>query len=276
MGRYAQRKGFTLVELLVVIAIIALLAAVLIPALQRARRQAKAVVCRSNLRQLATIFTMYNDHKEGHFPNQGFSDIGVPETWMYWMRAFSAGSEGVFCCPMAEKPAKPNGQDSIDESVTGGKFLAWGRVRLLSRSNVTSEYYHGSYGLNNWLSVPPKEEFIIGIVVSPLGAECFWRTSSDVKHAANNIPLFLDSWWWCSWVKDIDTPPAYEGQKTEFICGCRNSIHRFCINRHDGFVNAAFLDSSVRKVGLKELWTLKWHRNFNTANRWTTGGGVRP
>jgi hypothetical protein len=36
------------------------------------------------------------------------------------------------------------------------------------------------------------------------------------------------------------------------------------------------MDWSARKVGLKELWTLKWHRQFNTANRWTKAGGVKP
>jgi len=35
----------------------------------------------------------------------------------------------------------------------------------------------------------------------------------------------------------------------------------FCINRHEGTVNGAFVDFSVRKIGLKELWKLKWHRN---------------
>jgi hypothetical protein len=34
--------------------------------------------------------------------------------------------------------------------------------------------------------------------------------------------------------------------------------------------------STVRKVGLKELWTLKWHRTFDTANAWTGAGGVQP
>lgn len=38
---------------------------------------------------------------------------------------------------------------------------------------------------------------------------------------------------------------------------------RFCINRQDGYVNGAFLDQSVRKVGLKELWKLKWNRKFD-------------
>jgi prepilin-type processing-associated H-X9-DG protein len=49
-----------------------------------------------------------------------------------------------------------------------------------------------------------------------------------------------------------------------------------CINRHSGGVNGLFLDWSVRKVGLKELWTLKWHKQFNTAGPWTKAGGVRP
>jgi hypothetical protein len=41
-------------------------------------------------------------------------------------------------------------------------------------------------------------------------------------------------------------------------------------------VNGLFLDWSVRRVGLKELWTLKWNQSFNTANRWTLAGGVKP
>ena len=37
-----------------------------------------------------------------------------------------------------------------------------------------------------------------------------------------------------------------------------------------------FMDWSVRKVGLKELWTLKWSRDFDTAGPWTLAGGVKP
>jgi prepilin-type processing-associated H-X9-DG protein len=49
-----------------------------------------------------------------------------------------------------------------------------------------------------------------------------------------------------------------------------------CINRHDGGVNFLFLDWSVRKVGLKESWTLKWHGEYDTAGPWTKRGGVKP
>jgi len=50
----------------------------------------------------------------------------------------------------------------------------------------------------------------------------------------------------------------------------------FCMNRHGGYVNGLFLDWSARKVGLKELWTLKWNRLYNTSGRWTKAGGVQP
>jgi prepilin-type processing-associated H-X9-DG protein len=48
------------------------------------------------------------------------------------------------------------------------------------------------------------------------------------------------------------------------------------MNRHGVFVNGLFLDWSVRKVGLKELWTLYWDAEFSRSGRWTKAGGAKP
>lgn len=64
----SSRKGFTLIELLVVVAIIAILAAMLLPALSRARERAREAVCMGNLRQGYLGFMMYVDNWEGYLP----------------------------------------------------------------------------------------------------------------------------------------------------------------------------------------------------------------
>jgi len=69
---------------------------------------------------------------------------------------------------------------------------------------------------------------------------------------------------------DYVGPPLFEaGPFVDQIC-----IWPMCINRHDGGVSMLFMDWSVRKVGLKEPWTFKWHRRFNTGGIWTKQGGA--
>jgi prepilin-type N-terminal cleavage/methylation domain-containing protein/prepilin-type processing-associated H-X9-DG protein len=86
------RKGFTLIELLVVIAIIALLLAILMPALQRAREQGKRIVCLSNLRQLTLAWIMYADENEGKIVN-GMGGIDRPDE-KAWVGKCWAGNYG--------------------------------------------------------------------------------------------------------------------------------------------------------------------------------------
>jgi prepilin-type N-terminal cleavage/methylation domain-containing protein/prepilin-type processing-associated H-X9-DG protein len=270
----AQCAGFTLIELLVVITIIAILAGLLLPTLSRAKQVAASVVCRNNLRQWGILFAMYADTHKGQLPKQESPGVGLDAPWMYWLRDHGGGTDGIRCCPRARKLANLAGLPSSSvQGARGGTFLAWGKIKLRLGDGLTRDYW-GSYGMNSWLTVPPERGLIVGAMGSDRApAQNFWRTTNAKE--VTRIPVFLDSWWWCAWVKETDRPPQREGQSTQFPCGCIDSIQRFCINRHNRFVNAAFLDCSVQKVGLKELWTLKWHRNFNTAGPWTRAGGVK-
>jgi len=75
----SKPKGFTLIELLVVIAIIALLMAILIPALNTAREYGKRAVCYSNLRQLTVGWIMYADENDGKICTAW---VGQPDSWV--------------------------------------------------------------------------------------------------------------------------------------------------------------------------------------------------
>jgi hypothetical protein len=84
-----SRRAFALVELLVVIGIVALLIAILLPVLSRARAQANRVACLSNIKQLGTALLMYCNDNDEYFPTCAWWDEGLayrpyPEDWVHW------------------------------------------------------------------------------------------------------------------------------------------------------------------------------------------------
>jgi len=250
-----RQNGFTLIELLVVIAIIALLMSILMPTLHRVKKSAKAVICQNNLHQWAIAFDAYAGEYDGSFwSGDIFSDGLDGYAWCIPLREYYSNQDDMLFCPMATKPREEGAQDP---------YAAWGPIGWASD-------LHGSYGMNNWCTNPaPDVEFIHGREATKDN----WRNAYNVE-GANKIPLFLD----CALIEgkpyDFDTPPQYDGDISEYMVSALQ-IKRFCMNRHDGFINGLFLDFTIRKIGLKELWTLKWHKSFDTNNEWTTAGGVQ-
>ena len=255
-----SRRGFTLIELLVVISIIVLLMALLFPALSRARKQARAVACQANLKQWGLHFATLASENDGSLRTR---DVNPAVVWLGWGDVSYTGnrSRDVRLCPMASTPAndvKGARKDvlAVISSQDGGTFRAWGP---LFRSQYLS--YYGSYGVNPWHFEHDPDA---------IWFEKEWRTT-DVR-GADRVPVMLDSTIPMTGAGDNNVPP----QRDAIPVTGGDTTQQSCINRHNGGVNGLFLDWSVRKVGLKELWTLKWYPEYDTAGPWTKAGGVQP
>jgi len=259
-----ERRAFTLIELLVVIAVIAILMAILMPALQRVRKQAKAVICRSNVKEWGLIFRLYADDNEGKLP-QSVSVAGgtLTDQQAYWIMATLPyyQNKKIRLCPSTRVIRGPTNRSH------GGTLAAWGPFDPGGESDWWADFDTGSYGVNEWCACPPP------------GVDSYWGFPAneawrkmDVK-GGNRVPLFLDSVYVDGYPRANDAPldsepPPYEWNLAWGDWGV-NAMRLFCIDRHNGGINAVFLDGSSGKIPLRALWKLKWHRTFDTNGPWT-------
>jgi len=197
---------------------------------------------------------MYMDDNDGSTVGGAGGEPGA-EFWVTQLYPYHRSRKFILC-PMATRPL----------DWTGNKNMAW----IIPRGSTEIPEWEiedviGSYGINDWCyNAAPDVEETWGEAV-----EWCWRSGS-VK-GAKDVPLLLDCIHLGGFSHHTDSPPVFEDDTSDWGTW---QITRFCINRHNETINGLFLDFSVRKIGLKELWTFKWHKKFITHNAWTTAGGV--
>ena len=258
-----KEKGFTLIELLVVIAIIALLMAILMPALAKVRAKAKAVTCKSNLRQWGAFFQMYTGDNDQHFQEGWTVNVTCEDRWFDLLKPYFGDSNDILFCPTA--PASKIRERYGVRTGEDGKFSAWGKFVGGAPGEKSAGYptslrgSAGSYGLSIYVCNP----------TAGVGRDqaLFWRT--PLVRGGADIPLLHDSMWIDNFCLPTDIPPEYDGDYTEN--GHMDGMQNVCQDRHDETTNILFIDWGVRAVGLKECWELKWHRqwieDYRTAGR---------
>lgn len=143
----ATSKAFTLIELLVVIAIISILAAMLLPAVARAKAKAVRIDCLNNIRQLELSVQMYADDHEDHFPPR----ISGERNWLSSLQPYYVNRTVLVC--------RRDGQDAKSSYLING-FNDWFAVNLSPSEFEEFKKWQGS-ALMKMANIPKPGETIV-------------------------------------------------------------------------------------------------------------------
>lgn len=263
-SRGRRVAAFTLIELLVVISIVALLMGVLLPSLAKARQQARAAACQTQVKQWATIVAMYTADNEQKYWVEYTKRMNPAGTWMRALEQLY-GDMGKFrVCPSAARPCL------LEDPVSGNNnWRRYGSETRVWGPGIPNAYFDeedfGSYGVNHWINTLEPGDG--GWLNAP---KLHWKT--DMGKGSSDIPILGDCTWYGGQPVNQDNP-AYPGFANEWkppvmrdvwerdpSAAWASSMCRFALDRHHQAINMSFMDGSTRRVRLYELWTLKWHR----------------
>lgn len=246
-----KKRGFTLIELLVVIAIIALLLSIIMPALRSAKKQAQAVICKSNLKQWGMCYSLYFEEWDSFFPPFVGGTVAY-STFMESLKGYYDDVEDLRSCPSAVKVVTDNPTGVEPLSFFGSTFTGW-QIDPVAIWLSDEDCGLGSYGENSHIR-------------SGSGSD---ETKSWIKvtniPSRSDVPILADSRWNNAWPEDsnpIPTASSLYPSEASYDINNWSQLTCFVMRRHRDGVNVLLADISVERMPAESLWNLKWNREY--------------
>ncbi len=253
------KKAFTLIELLVVISIIAMLLAILMPALGMVKKKAQATVCKANQHQWGLCYQLYTHDFNGSLPSYEGATVRV--SYMESLRPYYDDVNKMRTCPAASKPSTNNPTTLQPLSFFGSTYNAW-QIDPVAGWLDNEDWGIGSFTENSWIRTSTNASWI----------PKQWGSLTKMTRTSE-VPLLLDGRWQDSHVEN-DIPASASPEIRFYNIGNWWSIRTFMMRRHSDGINAAMADMSSIQIRTEDLWTLKWHRQFEKITdvdlRWLT------